>query len=388
MSGTPSSLRGRLNPRKFDPRCNVQTKSGERCTRRATSSGLCFFHANPDKASELGVIEGMNNHPVNAESTDPLPKLETAAPVQDGPAQLIADVDADKIHRRKAASDGAGQSAKPNHAPTISQRKLKANRENARKSTGPKTPSGKAFSRRNAIKHGLFVSHRTDFEALDENPQEYEDLLNGLWGQYQPVGKGEEVEVERIALCYWRQKRAWRHENAVSLIARRDFVRRELAEQEEYCKERDKEEEAVILQLQSAKKELDDTGEISQEIKQRIFAPIPGAEKSWLAFETYVQECIDGQGLSTKFQKLSPQMRSRVLAACTVTKAIAFFEGLGKRRWTNVRETAIGQHAIPNREALDRLLRYETTIDRSLTRALDRLDRLQRRRTGERIPLQ
>src|ERR1017187_7079175 len=283
-------------------------------------------------------------------------------------------------------TDGAGQLAKPNQLATVSQRKLKANRENARKSTGPKTPSGKASSRRNAIRHGLFVRHITDFKALDENPQEYEDLLNGLWGQHQPVGKGEEVEVERIALCYWRQKRAWRHENAVNLVARRDLGRRELQDQEEYCKERDKEEEALILQLQSAKKELDDTGEISQEIKQQIFAPMPGAKELWLAFETYAQEWIEGRGLSRKFQKLSPQMRSRVLAACTVTKAIAFFEGLGKRRWTNVRETAIGQHAIPNREALDRLLRYETTIDRSLTRALDRLERLQRRRNGERIP--
>jgi hypothetical protein len=375
-----------LDFRKFDPRCSFRTKGGERCTRRANPGGLCFFHANPDKAFELGPIEGMNNHPVAAESTDPLPKLETAAPVQDGRAQLIADVDADKIHTRKAASDGAGQSARPNHVPPISQRKLKANRENARKSTGPKTPSGKAFSRRNAIKHGLFVSHRTDFEALDENPQEYEDLLNGLWGQHQPIGKGEEVEVERIALCYWRQKRAWRHENAVSLIARRDFVRRELAEQEEYCKERDKEEEALILQLQSAKKELDDTGEISQELKQRIFALIPRFEALWLALEKAAQERVKELGLSRAFQKLSPQERSVILATYTVTNAIALHEQLGNRRWTNVRETAIGQHAIPNREALDRLLRYETTIDRSLSRALDRLERLQRRRNGERIP--
>ena len=386
MSGTLSSLGRRSNPRKFDPRCNVRTKSGKRCTSRATSSGLCFFHANHDKASELGPIDCMNNRPVAAENTAPLPKLETAAPVQDGPVQLIADVDADKTHPRKTVSDGTGQSAKPNHAPTISQRKLKANRENARKSTGPKTPSGKAFSRRNAIKHGLFVNHKTDFEALYENPHEYEDLLNGLWGQYQPVGRGEEIEVERVALCYWRLKRAWRHENAVNLVARRDFMSRELSGQKQYCKERDKEEEAVILQLQSAKKEIEDTGEVSQDLKQRIFALMPAVEEVWLYLDKAAQKLVEELCMQKRFQKLSPQERSEGLAVYTVTNAIGFLEELSMQRWTNVRETAVGQHAIPNPEALDRLLRYETTIDRSLTRALDRLERLQRRRSGERIP--
>jgi hypothetical protein len=38
---------------------------------------------------------------------------------------------------------------------TISDRKRRANRENARKSTGPRTEDGKAKSRRNALKHGL-----------------------------------------------------------------------------------------------------------------------------------------------------------------------------------------------------------------------------------------
>jgi len=280
-------------------------------------------------------------------------------------------------------TNGAGQLAKPNQRATISQRKLKANRENARKSTGPKTPRGKTCSRRNAISHGLFVNHLTDFEALFENPQEYEDLLSGLWDQYQPVGKAEEVEVERIALCYWRLKRAWRHENAINLVARRDFGRRELAEQREYCEERDKEEEAVILQLQSAKKDIEDTGEISQELKQRIFALMPGFEELWLALDKDVQGRIEESGHSKGFQKLSPEMRSQIIAICTVRKGINFLKQLGRGRWTNVKETAIGQHAIPNPEALDRLLRYETTVDRSLTRALDRLERLQRRRRGE-----
>ena len=49
----------------------------------------------------------------------------------------------------------------------------------------------------------------------------------------------------------------------------------------------------------------------------------------------------------------------------------------------NVMEIATGRHAIANSEELDKILRYETTIERSLTRAYERLERLQRRRLGE-----
>ena len=37
----------------------------------------------------------------------------------------------------------------------ISERKVVANRANAKRSTGPKTEAGKAASRRNALKHGI-----------------------------------------------------------------------------------------------------------------------------------------------------------------------------------------------------------------------------------------
>jgi hypothetical protein len=36
-------------------------------------------------------------------------------------------------------------------------RKVEANRRKALKSTDPSTPSGKVYSRRNALKHGLFI---------------------------------------------------------------------------------------------------------------------------------------------------------------------------------------------------------------------------------------
>ena len=59
----------------------------------------------------------------------------------------------------------------------ISERKLKANRENAKKSTGPRTARGKAFSRRNAVKHGLCASDLFPLLGLPtESEQEFLDF--------------------------------------------------------------------------------------------------------------------------------------------------------------------------------------------------------------------
>ena len=80
---------------------------------------------------------------------------------------------------------------------TISERKLIANRQNAKKSTGPKTLRGKAYSRSNALTRGLFCRSLRDCEALAEDPQEYERMLKGLREQHQPIGEAEEIEVSK-----------------------------------------------------------------------------------------------------------------------------------------------------------------------------------------------
>jgi hypothetical protein len=41
---------------------------------------------------------------------------------------------------------------------------------------------------------------------------------------------------------------------------------------------------------------------------------------------------------------------------------------------------------LPQEKDLDRILRYESANERALTRALDRLERLQRLRKGEYVP--
>jgi hypothetical protein len=269
---------------------------------------------------------------------------------------------------------------------TVSARKVAANRQNAAKSTGPRTARGKAHSGRNAIKHGLFVMQFMDFNAQGEDPEKYEELLGGLRAQYHPIGTAEELEVERIAVCWWRLKRAWRYENVVNRVALRDIGRREREEQKEYCKTLDQQEEAVILQLHSAQKEIEVTGEISQEAKQKIFAAMPGLEAMWPAIEKAGEELLNSLALSKTLRKLSAKERASSLAVCTTIAGVKFLELMGQWRAASVLELSIAQHVIPNSEALDKILRYETAIDRSLGRALDRLERLQRRRRGEPVP--
>lgn len=90
-----------------------------------------------------------------------------------------------------------------------SERKAEANRRNARKSTGPKTPEGKDAVRLNALKHGLLSR-----EALlpGEDEEALRELVKRLRAELQPVGELENLLVDRIVAAYWRLRRLGRVE--------------------------------------------------------------------------------------------------------------------------------------------------------------------------------
>jgi hypothetical protein len=86
-----------------NPRCKGQAKTGEPCRAAAMSGGLCFFHANPNKAAELGRIGGRKKSRLPVGVVDPLPRLDKASAVRDAVEKLIADVYAGRLHPRVAA---------------------------------------------------------------------------------------------------------------------------------------------------------------------------------------------------------------------------------------------------------------------------------------------
>jgi len=91
-----------------------------------------------------------------------------------------------------------------------SSKQVRANRRNSRRSTGPKSPKGKAIVARNPIRHGLLSGLRVLPEL--ESQEEWETHLAVTIENLQPVGYMEELLAERIAFHWWRLRRAVRFE--------------------------------------------------------------------------------------------------------------------------------------------------------------------------------
>ena len=88
-------------------------------------------------------------------------------------------------------------------------KQIEANRRNSGRSTGPRTRTGKAESKLNAMKHGLLAA---DLVVRGEDPNEFARVLENLADELQPQGPLEEQLVERMAACMWRLRRLYRVE--------------------------------------------------------------------------------------------------------------------------------------------------------------------------------
>jgi len=89
---------------------------------------------------------------------------------------------------------------------------IKANRKNAKKSTGPKTPEGKAKSAQNATTHGLTASSDV---IQGESQEEFDAHYHGIVEDFAPRNTIEAFLADRVATLAWRLKRAGRMQNQV-----------------------------------------------------------------------------------------------------------------------------------------------------------------------------
>ena len=82
-----------------------------------------------------------------------------------------------------------------------------ANQQNAQRSTGPATESGKAASSQNNFRHGLTGAFRV---LPSEDQAEFDELLVSLRAEHQPSTPTESILVDNMAQHHWLAQRAQR----------------------------------------------------------------------------------------------------------------------------------------------------------------------------------
>jgi hypothetical protein len=91
-------------------------------------------------------------------------------------------------------------------------RQTEANRRNAAKSTGPRTPQGKANMRLNALQHGLRAA---TVVLPGESQDDFNQLLAGLQEVYKPQNLPEQILVEQMAISNAKLVRTQRLETSL-----------------------------------------------------------------------------------------------------------------------------------------------------------------------------
>src|SRR5438105_4207760 len=87
------------------------------------------------------------------------------------------------------------------------EKQVNANRQNALRSTGPKTAVGKTISSVNSIRHGFYA---TAVLLPGEDREEFLRLARRLVLAHQPCGVLEEEQVRSIVETRWQLRRATR----------------------------------------------------------------------------------------------------------------------------------------------------------------------------------
>jgi hypothetical protein len=95
---------------------------------------------------------------------------------------------------------------------------IAANAENAKKG-GVRSSEGKALTRLNARKHGIFASALTEYDA-----EELEGIYDRLADHIKPVGPVEDMLVEKLALTYLRLQRCARAETELYILSRGEYM--------------------------------------------------------------------------------------------------------------------------------------------------------------------
>ena len=283
---------------------------------------------------------------------------------------------------------------------TLSEKQLAANRNNALKSTGPKTPGGRAASKMNALKNGIF-SREVLVRGLNfkENTRELHGLYERFWQEYQPVGPAEEMLVDQIVTAYWRWRRALRAESG-EIVLGVDAGHWKRSHQDPQLQ--------VLLWRASGDPEcaMHDSAMGNRMLADWLRKLRARVEKEGELTEAALQEFGYGNkryGISAELDKLRLRLAQNSNGADETTRReenkkqalshidrelmmLSWHKSNCEKHEAAEEEARQATAVLPAPEVLDKILRYEAQLHRQMYRAMSQLERLQRMRHGEAVP--
>lgn len=283
---------------------------------------------------------------------------------------------------------------------TMTPKQLAANRRNAAKSTGPRTHQGKAVSKLNALKHGI-LSKEVLVRGLSyqESQREFAALHQRFQDQLQPAGPVEEMLVDQIVTTHWRLRRALTAEaGEIALSVDGGHQQRSRAPDPKALwagwgwmgadpvpnmQESSLGVGVLKAWLRNARQQVEADGELT-EAAIGCLGEQPNRLKQQLA---KLRDELRQNPESVAPATLRERNRQRALTFLDTRRAeLEWLEARCKRREEKEEESRQAAAVLPSLETLERILRYETKLERQQYRAMAQLERLQRMRQGEAVP--
>lgn len=275
-----------------------------------------------------------------------------------------------------------------------SPKKIAANRRNAKRSTGPKTPDGKAVSRMNALRHGILArSVVVQGEQIFESTREFQKLSRELYHSLAPDGPLEEILVDQIIAVTWRLRRVRTAESGEIALSVDDACwRRESANPRGHLRKIEDTPfpDPLFTRLLRSSWGCDTLLSFLRELRVKV-------EKDGLSYEVldYARKPFGKEsyplvsGLNFLYTRPGSRDDMRENALNQIDEEIREVEiqmaVCQHHEITTEKERQMAA-TLPSAATLEKIHRYETALCRQLYRAMIHLEHMQRRRCAENVP--